>query len=69
MRIDRCVCFNETFSDLKARADASQAQTVPELQRHVAFGLKCKMCHPYVRAMLRTGETCFGRVIREKDAG
>jgi NAD(P)H-nitrite reductase large subunit len=67
MRIDRCVCFNETFADLKAEADANECRTLPELQQHVTFGRKCKMCHPYVQTMLRTGETHFNRVIQEDD--
>ncbi len=68
MRIDRCVCFQTTFAELKDQADESDARTIAELQQHVTFGHKCKMCHPYVRAMLRTGETVFSRVIREEDA-
>ncbi len=68
MRIDRCICFSVAFADLKTEAKASGARTVAELQEHATFGHKCKMCHPYVRTMLRTGETCFGRVIRDADA-
>ena len=63
--IDRCVCFDRTFADLKHVALATRASTVEALQAHAAFGEKCGLCHPYVRRMLRTGETVFEEVIRE----
>ena len=67
MRIDRCACFQQTFAHLKKVAEAEGVTSVEELQRHVVFGLKCKLCHPYVRRMLRTGETVFGEIVREAD--
>lgn len=63
--IDRCVCFDRTFADLKRVALATRASTVEALQAHATFGEKCGLCHPYVRRMLRTGETVFEEVIRE----
>ena len=65
--IDRCLCFGRTFADLAEVAAATGAATVPELQQHVAFGQKCGLCRPYVRRMLRTGQTVFARVITEAD--
>ena len=65
MRIDRCVCFQKPFSLLKEIAKSRQCQTITELQREVVFGEKCKMCHPYVRRMLETGEVVFSEVITE----
>lgn len=67
MRIDRCLCFQETFADLRAVADATGADTVEALQQHAVFGLKCRLCHPYVRRMLRTGAVVFHEVVREED--
>jgi bacterioferritin-associated ferredoxin len=67
MPIDRCVCYQERFAALKQVAEATGADSVDALQQHVAFGLGCGMCHPYVRRMLRTGETAFDRVIRPED--
>ena len=63
IRIDRCYCFGKTFAELKRTADRTGAATVAELQRHAAFGQRCKLCHPYVRRMLRTGETVFHEII------
>ena len=67
MNIDRCYCFQQTFADLKATADREDARSVQALQEHVAFGLNCQLCHPYVRRMLRTGKVTFDHVIREDD--
>lgn len=67
MRIDRCYCYQMTFADLKAVADETRADSVEALQEHAVFGHNCQLCHPYVRRMLRTGETSFATTITEKD--
>lgn len=67
MRIDRCYCFQKTFGELKQVAAAHGAETVAALQEHVVFGQQCRLCHPYVRRMLRTGETCFDRILTDAD--
>lgn len=67
MRIDRCQCFGRTFEELKAAAEATGATSVAELQKEVAFGLRCGLCRPYVRRMLRTGETVFHTIITDAD--
>lgn len=67
VRIDRCYCFGRTFAELKAVADRTGAATVEELQQHATFGQRCKLCHPYVRRMLRTGETVFHEIILSED--
>ena len=65
--IDRCFCFAKPFADLQAVAEATGAETVAELQEHALFGQKCALCHPYVRRMLRTGETVFSDVVTDDD--
>ncbi len=65
MEIDRCYCFQRTFAELKAVAEETGAASVEELQAHVMFGQNCRLCHPYVRRMLHTGETVFDEVIEE----
>ena len=65
LRIDRCLCFGATFADLADVAETTGASTVAALQEHALFGQKCALCHPYVRRMLRTGETAFGEVVTD----
>ena len=67
MTIDRCLCFNTPFADVAEAARASGAATVPDLQDEVVFGHNCELCHPYVRRMLRTGETVFHEVVTAAD--
>ncbi len=67
MVIDRCYCFQKRFAELKSVADDTGASSIDDLQKQVVFGQNCKLCHPYVRRMLRTGTTTFQQVIREED--
>lgn len=65
IRIDRCVCYNQSFSKLKKLAEKHNCTSVEELQEHVDFGMNCRLCHPYVKIMLKTGQTVFDHVISE----
>ncbi len=67
MQIDRCLCFGYPFAELADVAAETGAATVTELQEHALFGQKCALCHPYVRRMLRTGQTVFGEVVTDDD--
>lgn len=62
--VDRCVCFQQTFSSLKVIASETGANSVAQLQEHVTFGKNCKLCRPYVDRMLDTGETVFHEIIK-----
>ncbi len=68
MEIDRCYCYEQTFADLKAVADDTGAESVEALQAHVTFGKNCQLCHPYVRQMLRTGQTVFHEVLEDSES-
>ena len=68
MKIDRCVCFQKSFSLLKQVASSERCETIEALQEHVAFGQKCQLCRPYVQRMLVTGEVEFSEVITEVGA-
>lgn len=67
VHIDRCYCFDQPFAGLQAVAAATGAATVAELQAHTAFGQRCRLCHPYVRRMLRTGRTVFHEIVTAED--
>ncbi|MBF2052942.1 MAG: (2Fe-2S)-binding protein [Candidatus Sericytochromatia bacterium] len=68
MRIDRCICFQKTFAELKAIAQAHNAESVEALQQYVSFAQKCRLCRPYVAEMLRSGQTVFTRLLSPSDA-
>lgn len=67
MTIDRCACFGKTFEELKAVAAANAARDAAALQRHAVFGRQCRLCLPYVRRMLRTGQTVFHAIVTDAD--
>ena len=67
VNIDRCYCFQVTFAVLQQVAVRTGARSIEDLQEHVDFGLQCRLCHPYVRRMLRTGRTAFDYVITSED--
>ena len=67
MHIDRCYCFKKTFALLKEVSETTGATSVAALQNYVEFGQQCKLCHPYVRRMLRTGEVAFHEIVTEAD--
>ncbi|HMW34097.1 MAG TPA: (2Fe-2S)-binding protein, partial [bacterium] len=55
--ITRCICFDKEFEELKKVAAAYRCKTLEELQERVLVGVRCKLCHPYIRRMLATGQT------------
>lgn len=57
--VTHCLCYNRSFAELKAIADRCGVKSIEQLQEHIDFGLNCRLCHPYVRKMLETGETVF----------
>jgi hypothetical protein len=65
--VDRCVCFRRPFVELLAIAQESGARTLDELQEETEFGLACRLCNPYVRRMLVTGETSFTELLDGAD--
>lgn len=58
MAVDRCVCFNVTFDELKTYADQHRCG-LSDLRDRFGCGRGCAMCIPYIRAMLTTGQTTF----------
>ena len=65
--VDRCVCFDRPFAELLTIARATGANTVEDLQEETEFGLACRICNPYVRRMLRTGQTTFDVLLSDAD--
>lgn len=65
--IDRCVCFDLRFSDLKRKLEERPA-TMDQIARRFGCGSCCGICRPYIERMLETGETVFNEVLREDDA-
>jgi len=54
MAVDRCVCHEVSFTELKELA-RSAGCTLEELRDKTDCCTGCGMCEPYVRLMLKTG--------------
>lgn len=65
LTVDRCVCHKRPFGELLPIAKQHGCTSLEALQAHTTFGQTCRLCHPYVRRMLTTGETVFHEVITE----
>ena len=66
LRIERCVCVNVSFEEM---LESSRAERLDQegLERRFGRCRGCGLCTPYVRRMLRTGETCFGEILSDRD--
>lgn len=62
IRIDRCVCTDQTFVSLLALA-RGQGLSIDELGCRTGAGKQCTMCLPYLRASLETGQTTFHELL------
>jgi NAD(P)H-nitrite reductase large subunit len=57
--VNRCVCFDKTFSEMKKLIDKHHITNLDELKKYFIFGENCRTCLPYVELVLRTGKTEF----------
>jgi len=62
--VDRCICRSLTFRELLPRA-RSAGWDLLDLMRETGAGAQCGLCRPYLRRMLRTGETEFRELLSE----
>jgi bacterioferritin-associated ferredoxin len=66
MTVTKCVCYNKTFAEMKARMDEKNLTTFDDLKNELCFGENCKICVPYVRKMIQTGETAFALLPKDE---
>ncbi|MBN8568622.1 MAG: (2Fe-2S)-binding protein [Ignavibacteria bacterium] len=66
MLIDRCICFNVKFADVKKIMDDNGFNTLEEVQSVIDVSKNCKLCRPYLEKMLQTGETEFNYIIEKE---
>jgi bacterioferritin-associated ferredoxin len=65
--VSRCICRNVTFAELLPRARAA-SWSLDDLMRETGCGAQCGLCRPYLRRMLRTGETAFHELLTADDS-
>lgn len=64
LRITKCVCRDTTFASLLPLA-REHRWALADLIRETGCGAGCGLCRPYLREMLRSGQTEFSEVILE----
>jgi len=57
--VNRCICSNISFADVKIIAENKSLKTVEELRLNEVCCRHCELCRPYVEEMLKTGKTSF----------
>ena len=62
VHIDRCVCTNQSFAHLLDVAQQHQCD-YHQLRARTDAGNHCGLCRPYVKCMLRTGQTVFHQIL------
>ena len=65
-RVDRCVCFEVSFGELKTYADRTGCG-LDGLTARFGCGRGCALCVPYIRRMLETGRTSFDLLPPKED--
>lgn len=66
--VDRCVCHNLTFVQLKEIA-RDHGHDFDRLMSATGCGESCGMCRQYIEKMLQTGETRFAVIPRSARVG
>jgi NAD(P)H-nitrite reductase large subunit len=57
--VDRCVCFDKTFAEMKKVIDKYGITTFDELKKYFIFAENCRTCVPYIELVLKSGKTEF----------
>lgn len=63
VHIDRCICYNTTFEEMKSIMCENNIKTIDELRNIKPVSLNCKICLPYILKMIETGETEFNEIL------
>ena len=63
LRIDRCVCVNVTFAQMRAFADDRGAADVAQLRSAFGCAENCGLCEPYIKRMLESRTVIFNSVL------
>ncbi len=59
LRIDRCVCVQVTFAQMRVFADTHGAADVAQLRNAFGCAERCGLCEPYIQQMLGSRTVVF----------
>lgn len=64
--VSRCICMRVPF-ELLLPVARERGWDLGAIMRETGCGAQCGLCRPYLRRMLRTGETAFCELLAEGD--
>lgn len=59
MSVNRCICHDISFAEIREIADRENLSTIEELRKENICSISCKLCEPYIKEMLKSGRTSF----------
>lgn len=59
MPVTRCICHQISFEEIKKISDNKEFDTVEKLRVEGICSTNCRLCEPYIKMMLKTGEVSF----------
>lgn len=62
-KITKCICYDTTFKEMRKIMRENNLRSIEELREFKPVALNCKLCLPYIKKMIRTGETEFTSLI------
>ena len=65
--VSRCICMRMPFATLLPLAREA-GWDLPAVMAETGCGDQCGLCRPYLRRMLRTGQTEFHELLADGDA-
>ena len=65
--VSRCICMRVPFATLLPLARA-EGWNLAAVMAETGCGDRCRLCRPYLRRMLRTGQTEFHELLADGDA-
>ncbi|MBX7045273.1 MAG: (2Fe-2S)-binding protein [Ignavibacteria bacterium] len=66
MLINRCVCSNIKFSEVKKIMTENNLSTLEQVREFIEVSQNCQLCAPYINKMIETGETEFNYIITKE---
>ena len=67
IKIERCVCSDVTFVEMKEVMEKKKLKSLAELQKEMDVSNNCMLCRPYILNMIKTGKTVFTEILNESD--
>ena len=62
----KCVCNNISFEEMKIIAVKNDIQNIEGLVNVLQVATNCRLCVPFIKKMLATGETIF-KIVSDDD--